>query len=123
MRHSFNNVAVYFAFQVRQFLIFALLVSGAIHVSPVASAAAICTPTGSGTCYYVSPSGSDANSGTSASPFRTIGHAASVVNPGDMVIVEDGLYHEALNLTRGGTPNAYITFHCCPVKSRRESVG
>jgi hypothetical protein len=62
------------------------------------------------TTRYVSPSGSDANSGTAASPFQTIGKAASLVNPGDTVIVMDGIYHEALNLTRGGTANAYVTF-------------
>ena len=62
------------------------------------------------TMLYVSPKGSDANPGTAASPFQTIGKAASVVNPGDTVIVETGVYHEALNLTRGGTANAYVTF-------------
>jgi len=62
------------------------------------------------TTRYVSPNGSDANTGTAASPFRSIGKAASIVNPGDTVIVENGVYHEALNLTRGGTPNAYVTF-------------
>jgi hypothetical protein len=62
------------------------------------------------TTRYVSPSGSDANPGTAVSPFQTIGKAASVVNPGDTVIVLDGIYHEALNLTRGGTAAAYVTF-------------
>jgi hypothetical protein len=62
------------------------------------------------TLLYVSPSGSDANPGTAALPFQTIGKAAQVVNPGDTVMVENGVYHEALNLTRGGTANAYVTF-------------
>jgi pectate lyase-like protein len=62
------------------------------------------------TLRYVSPSGSDANPGTAALPFQTIGKAAQVVNPGDTVIVENGVYHEALNLTRSGTANAYVTF-------------
>jgi hypothetical protein len=62
------------------------------------------------TTRYVSPSGSDANAGTATAPFQTIGKAASVVNAGDTVIVMDGVYHEALNLTRGGNANAYVTF-------------
>lgn len=59
---------------------------------------------------YVSPHGSDKNPGTAKAPFQTIGKAASVVNPGDTVIVESGIYHEALNLTRSGTAQAYVTF-------------
>jgi Right handed beta helix region len=62
------------------------------------------------TMRYVSSTGSDSNAGTSAAPFQTIGKAASVVNPGDTVIVMDGVYHEALNLTRGGSASAYVTF-------------
>jgi len=62
------------------------------------------------TTRYVSPSGSDANPGTATSPYQSIGKAASVVNPGDTVIVMDGVYHEALNLTRGGNAGAYVTF-------------
>lgn len=62
------------------------------------------------TTRYVSPSGSDGNPGTAVAPYQTIGKAASVVNPGDTVIVMDGVYHEALNLTRGGNASAYVTF-------------
>lgn len=62
------------------------------------------------TTRYVSPKGSDSNPGTAAAPYLTIGMAASVVNPGDTVIVMDGVYHEALNLTRGGMASAYVTF-------------
>jgi hypothetical protein len=62
------------------------------------------------TTRYVSTTGSDANPGTAASPYLSIGKAASVVNPGDTVVVVTGIYHEALNLTRGGTASAYVTF-------------
>ena len=57
------------------------------------TAGTVCAPTGSGVCYYVSPTGSDSNPGTSASPFLTIQAAANAVNPGDMVIVRDGTYN------------------------------
>src|SRR5437899_2916269 len=42
--------------------------------------------------YYVSPSGSDSNSGSSSAPFRTLQQAADTVNAGDIVIVRQGNY-------------------------------
>jgi parallel beta-helix repeat protein len=44
------------------------------------------------TTYYVAPTGSDSNSGSSAAPFREIRKAISVFNPGDTVLVADGSY-------------------------------
>ncbi len=43
--------------------------------------------------YYVSPSGNDNNNGTTA-PFRTLGKAAGLVNPGDTVVAAPGIYYE-----------------------------
>lgn len=72
-----------------------------------------------GSTYYVSPTGSDSSSGSSSQPFKTIQHAADVVNPGDTVIVANGTYSCAscggdsanlVNANRGGTSNAYVTF-------------
>jgi hypothetical protein len=66
--------------------------------------------------YYVAPSGSDSNPGTRVAPFRTVQHAADIVNPGDTVIVNDGVYTglrgstTIVRLNRGGTSNAWITF-------------
>lgn len=80
------------------------------------------TPPGVGRKYYVSPKGSDSNPGTEVSPFKTIQRAADKVNPGDTVIVEDGVYtmktpHPSCSrftavvcLTRGGTPHEWIVF-------------
>src|SRR5207253_2799246 len=52
-----------------------------------------CAPTGGGRCYYVdAAAGNDGNPGDSARPLRTVQHAADLVNPGDMVIVRDGVY-------------------------------
>jgi acid phosphatase len=82
-----------------------------------ASAGVTCAPTGSGVCYYVSPSGSDSNAGTSAAPFLTIQQAANVVNPGDMVIVRDGTYNNSaisgvgskfIVMSRGGTSANHV---------------
>lgn len=52
--------------------------------------------------YYVSPSGSDTNSGTQASPWKTITKANSAMHTGDTVLVQSGTYNETLNITNSG---------------------
>src|SRR4029077_6358088 len=88
-------------------------------LSITTSASSVCAATGGGVCYYVSPTGSDSNASTSASPFLTIQHAANVVNPGDMVIVRDGTYNnpaisgvgsKLIIMTRGGTASNHVVF-------------
>ena len=68
---------------------------------------------------YVAKTGNDLNPGTLARPFLTVQHAADIVDPGDTVVVEDGVYSDAsqsgasstlVNLTRGGNAGNYITF-------------
>jgi hypothetical protein len=72
---------------------------------------------------YVSGTGSDTNNGkTAASAFRTLKKAASLVEPGDTVLIGDGTYTDAdtaggsavLTLTRPGRPNAWITWKARP---------
>lgn len=65
---------------------------------------------GTGTHRYVSPSGNDNWPGTQSQPYKTIGKAASVVNPGDYVHVMPGTYDEMVNVNRSGSSSAYITF-------------
>src|SRR5689334_20013540 len=60
-----------------------------------------CGNTGAGVCYHVATTGNDANPGTAAQPFLTIQHAADIVNAGDGVLVEDGVY-------TGGSTVVYI---------------
>src|SRR5205085_2857394 len=76
--------------------------------------AAGCTPTGSGVCYYVDAAvGNDANAGDSAHAFRTIQHAADIVNPGDWVVVRNGMYtggSTVLTIGRGGTSTGLVVF-------------
>jgi cysteine-rich repeat protein len=62
--------------------------------------------------YYVAPNGSNSNDGASNEPFETISHAAGIVNPGDTVIVRDGLYtmNSTIKFTRSGTSTKWITF-------------
>jgi len=73
-----------------------------------------CTPTGSGVCRYVdAATGNDANAGDSAHPFRTIQHAADIVNPGDWVVVRNGVYtggSTVLTIGRGGTSSSLVVF-------------
>lgn len=53
--------------------------------------------------YYVARNGSDANPGTREMPFLTISRAAELAEPGDRVIVREGVYREWVKPERGGT--------------------
>ena len=65
-------------------------------------------------CRYVDgAAGNDANAGTSTAPWRTIQHAADAANPGDTVIVNDGVYTGGSNVVtigRSGTASAWLVF-------------
>ena len=63
-----------------------------------------------GSSYYVSPTGNDSNPGTEAQPFRTIGKAATVVQPGSTVYIKAGTYREQVAATLSGAANSYVTF-------------
>ena len=54
-----------------------------------------CSLTISGATYYIDPSGSDSNSGSSSSPWKTLAYACSKVNTsGDIIHVNAGTYAE-----------------------------
>ncbi len=59
--------------------------------------------------YYVAPGGDDDGAGTSDAPFATLEYAASIVGPGDTVIVRPGHY-AGFSTYNAGTPEAPITF-------------
>ena len=44
--------------------------------------------------YHVAKNGSDLGKGTKEDPFLTINRAASLAQPGDTVIVHEGVYRE-----------------------------
>ncbi|SCC91330.1 hypothetical protein THIX_10371 [Thiomonas sp. X19] len=70
-------------------------------------------PSTTGKTYYVSPTGSDGNNGTSmATAFATPQHAADIVQAGDTVLIAAGTYHGTLNLINGasGVAGKPITF-------------
>lgn len=61
------------------------------------------------TDYYVSPSGSDGNSGTSASsPFKTIQKVFDIVQPGDTINLAAGGYLQDVITKTAGTSTAPI---------------
>ncbi|WP_375506740.1 choice-of-anchor Q domain-containing protein [uncultured Nostoc sp.] len=73
------------------------------------------------TTYYVSGKGNDRNSGrTTSSAFRTIQRAADLTNPGDTVLIMNGVYKNAhpsgavIDIKRSGRANAWITYKAYP---------
>ena len=84
--------------------------SSGVVSAPAAALAVTAVTTGSGKSFYVAPTGSDSNPGTSASPWLTIQHAASTVPAGSTVYVAAGTYNESINVTVSGTSSAPITF-------------
>lgn len=63
------------------------------------------------TTYYVAKNGSDANAGTSAAPWLTIGHAAATATAGSTVLVGAGTYNESVTFANSGTASAPIVFN------------
>ena len=56
--------------------------------------------------FHVSPSGDDANDGTSANRLKTIAAAAAKAQPGDTITVHEGVYRERIDPPRGGESEA-----------------
>ncbi len=60
--------------------------------------------------FVVATDGDDANPGTFERPWATLQHAASSVEPGDVVLVRGGVYRQMFSIERSGTPERWITF-------------
>ncbi|MGL4610141.1 MAG: carbohydrate binding domain-containing protein [Trueperaceae bacterium] len=78
-------------------------------------------PVPSGTTYYVSDKGNDANTGLSEEEaFRTLQHASDLTKPGDQVFVMDGVYTKpgpftnVLEIHHAGEPDKYIFYTAMP---------
>jgi hypothetical protein len=84
-----------------------------------------CALTSFGRSFYVAPTGSDSNAGTENKPFKTVAKGVAAANPGDIVILKDGIYRSEgyvsdgtggwhgyaspVMITKAGKPDAWIT--------------
>lgn len=68
--------------------------------------------------YYVDnrdPKAADTNPGTAELPFLTINRAAQVLEPGERVVIKEGVYRERVDPARGGTaPDKMISYEAAP---------
>lgn len=65
--------------------------------------------------FYVATTGDDANTGTQASPWRTIQHAADKARAGSTVNVRCGIYEELVSINQSGNASdGFITFRSYP---------
>jgi hypothetical protein len=96
--------AVLIALSRRRSLISELLVVGVVAaIGPVSVRAAA-------QIYYVSPAGSDANSGLDArNPLGTIQRAVNLAVPGSEIMLAPGIYKQDVVSRRSGTPQSRIT--------------
>jgi parallel beta-helix repeat protein len=60
--------------------------------------------------HYVSPNGDDGNSGSAASPWKTLQRAAAAIKPGSTVVIADGEYPGGVKIASSGTSAAPIIF-------------
>ncbi|HUS26574.1 MAG TPA: right-handed parallel beta-helix repeat-containing protein [Nevskiaceae bacterium] len=66
--------------------------------------------TKTGTTYFVSPAGNDAQNGTAnTQPLKTIQKALALAHPGDKVQLADGAYYQSIKTVRAGSKGASIT--------------
>src|ERR1051326_1725862 len=73
------------------------LVSLGIVITLIAAISGfVCVTDAASATYFVSPNGSDSNSGTQAQPFRTLSHGGTVLTRGDTLYVVAGTYAETL---------------------------
>ena len=72
-------------------------------ISLLSITAAFCVSAGFASEYHVSKSGLDNNPGTQSKPFKSISTAAAVAQPGDTILIHEGIYREEINPPRGGT--------------------
>ncbi|MFW6161818.1 MAG: hypothetical protein ACODAJ_03560 [Planctomycetota bacterium] len=64
--------------------------------------------------YHVATTGSDEAPGSADRPWRTLAKAAEMMGPGDTAWVHEGLYREAVTLSRSGEPGKPIRFAAWP---------
>ena len=63
-----------------------------------------------GKTIVVSIDGADSGKGTEKAPFKTIGHASKLAEPGDTILVKKGIYRERVAPPKSGIPGRPITY-------------
>jgi hypothetical protein len=81
--------------------------TSSVGASQTATPTATSTPNSA--TFYVSPTGSDSASGSSAAPWRTIQKAADTLLAGQTAIVSASNYGERVSISRSGTTSSPIT--------------
>ena len=59
--------------------------------------------------YYVAPNGSNSGAGSIDSPWATFDHTMDHLQPGDVLVLKDGVYKQSLNIKVSGTSGKPIT--------------
>ncbi len=91
-------------------------IAGATGVRAQPCPAGLCTAPQGRTYWVDAQAGDDKHPGTEQKPWATITRStrADVLQPGDMVIIRAGTYHEAILPTTGGAPGRPIRFMAHP---------
>jgi hypothetical protein len=84
------------------------------QVVPMAQLFAVVPPVVQPGVFYLAPNGDNNNPGTEALPWKTLGHAAYTLKPGQTVLVKNGTYTESLYIYNSGTPGKPITYKALP---------
>jgi hypothetical protein len=66
--------------------------------------------------YYVSPEGNDSNIGSIQSPWKTINHGVEQLEPGDTLILREGVYSESIHIYESGTEEGYLKIINYPIE-------
>jgi len=90
----------------------------AVGLIPPWVALAMCSTGQAGAVTYVvdqaATGAADTNTGTAEKPFKTVRHAADVVQPGDTVLVMAGKYDERVKIRTSGAEGQPITLRAMP---------
>ncbi len=72
-------------------------------------------PLGNGPAYFVNAEkGDDKSAGSKQSPWRTIGHALSRLQPGDTLYLRGGTFYESVTVKQAGKPDKPLTMRAFP---------
>ncbi len=94
---------------------------GYVGMIPLWAALAVCATEQARAATYVvdqaAPGAADSNAGTEEKPFKTVRHAADMVQPGDTVLVMAGKYAERVKVVTSGAEGQPITLRAVPRRS------